>query len=881
MNRNHLHRWIAFPLSLAMVVSMAMPALATEGVESGEAASYEETVDSADPSASFSTDTEQESASADASGASDDSAGQVAEPIQEAEPETEDIEFVEKIAPDYDASEGEVHNTIDASQLLPEMEAEDSPTTFASYNYTTELAKFPSDYQALLKKLHAKHSDWIFVAEKTGTSFATAVDKESNNALSYISPSACSSLMSSTVKNTYANSNSVAYYMDPRNYLTETGIFLFADIANTGTYTEAGVEGVISGTNLANSKTYYKKSDGKKVTATLPNTYAKTMLNAGTTYNMNPYFIGAKIITETGGSLAQTSISGQNSTYPNIYNFYNIGAYTGAVDGLKWASQGSSYSRPWNTPTKSINGGASMIYTNYCKQGQNTVYYTRFNTSPNAKYGHYTHQYMSSLYGAINEAERMYKGYAKSGGKCIFYIPVYENMPSTCSLVSLSSAQKGVSFTKTTKAAKTSSSIKMRSGPSTSTEELLTIPSGATISITGGVATNNSTKAYQIVNPYWFQATYKGTTGYVSAELVKPSSSYTVAKGKTKTLSYTRANKNDTVYFLSSDTSIATVSKTGVVTGVKNGSCTIYAFSGGGFDAVGITVSKTASTKVTTLTSSNATLSLSYTTKPYTGSALKPTVTVKYGAQKLVNGQDYTVAYSNNKEPGTAKVTITGIGDYGGSLSKTFKITALTAIYRTTSKVNYRSGCGTDAALKGSVAGNQPVQVVYGWYKMVNGVPWYKVLIGSNYYYMSGNYLKQEVLVSYKVKANVNYRTGCGTNYTKKGQFKKNSTISIVKGWSKKVNGSTWYKVKKSGHYYYVMASYLTKNETLLQYHVLKNVNVRSDAGTTQALKAYLLKDTPVTVVKGGSKTVQNAAWYRVKIDEQYYYIMASYLGKE
>lgn len=882
MNQNRLHRWIAFPLALAMIVSLATPVFAAESAESGISSSYDETSAPTDPSAPDATESEQKTESTeetevDVPTEPDDQADVPAEEVTQETAATEATDFEEKIAPDYDALEGEVHNTVDASQLLPEQNPEDSPVPFASYSYATELAKFPADYQTLLKKLHEKHPDWVFVAEKTGISFSTAVAKESNNSLSYISPSACSSLMSSSVNSTYANSNTVAYYMDPRNYLTEKGIFLFADIANSGNYTEAGVEAVISGTNLSNSKTYYKKSN---VAATLPDTYAKTMLKAGSTYDMNPYFIGAKIITETGGSLKQTSISGQNSTYPNIYNFYNIGAYTGAVDGLKWASQGSSYSRPWNTPTKSINGGASMIYSNYVTQGQNTVYYTRFNTSPNAKYGHYTHQYMSSLYGAINEAERMYKGYAKSGGKCVFFIPVYQNMPSTNSVVSLSGALKGVSFTKTTKAAKTSASVKMRTGPSSSYDDVLTVPAGATLTITGGVATNNSTKSYQIVNPYWFKATYNGTSGYVSAELVQPSSSYTVARGKTKTLPYTLANAKDPVYFLSSDTSTATVSSTGVVTGVKNGSCTIYAFSGGGFDAVGVTVSNSTSTKVTTLTTSNATLSLSYTTKPYTGSALKPATTVKYGSKKLTNGEDYTVSYSNNKEPGTATVKITGTGDYKGSLSKTFKITALTAVYRTTSKVNYRSGCGTDATLKGSIAANKPVQVVYGWYKMVDGAPWYKVLISGTYYYMSGNYLKQEVLVNYRVKSNVNYRTGCGTSYTKKGQFKKGAIISIVKGWNKKVDGNTWFRVKSGGQYYYVMASYLTKGETLLQYHVQKNVNVRSDAGTTKTLKAYLMKDTPVTVVKGGSKTVSGAAWYRIKIDEKYYYIMASYLSQ-
>ena len=61
--------------------------------------------------------------------------------------------------------------------------------------------------------------------------------------------------------------------------------------------------------------------------------------------------------------------------------------------------------------------------------------------------------------------------------------------------------------------------------------------------------------------------------------------------------------------------------------------------------------------------------------KEYTGSAIKPSVTVKDGSKKLVSGTDYTVSYSNNVEPGTAKVTVKGKGNYTGSKSITFTIT--------------------------------------------------------------------------------------------------------------------------------------------------------------------------------------------------------------
>ena len=58
----------------------------------------------------------------------------------------------------------------------------------------------------------------------------------------------------------------------------------------------------------------------------------------------------------------------------------------------------------------------------------------------------------------------------------------------------------------------------------------------------------------------------------------------------------------------------------------------------------------------------------------YTGSAKKPNVTVKDGDYTLVEGKDYTVTYSNNTNAGTATVTVTGKGNYTGSVSKNFTI---------------------------------------------------------------------------------------------------------------------------------------------------------------------------------------------------------------
>lgn len=63
-------------------------------------------------------------------------------------------------------------------------------------------------------------------------------------------------------------------------------------------------------------------------------------------------------------------------------------------------------------------------------------------------------------------------------------------------------------------------------------------------------------------------------------------------------------------------------------------------------------------------------------TVTYTGKAIKPKVTVKYGKKVLKSGKQYKVTYSANKKVGTAKIKITGIEKkgYTGSKTVSFKI---------------------------------------------------------------------------------------------------------------------------------------------------------------------------------------------------------------
>ena len=67
-------------------------------------------------------------------------------------------------------------------------------------------------------------------------------------------------------------------------------------------------------------------------------------------------------------------------------------------------------------------------------------------------------------------------------------------------------------------------------------------------------------------------------------------------------------------------------------------------------------------------------VTIGYQKVMYTGGKHKPSVVVKYTGEVLKAGTDYSVSYSNNKNVGTATVTVVGNGIYYGKITKTFDI---------------------------------------------------------------------------------------------------------------------------------------------------------------------------------------------------------------
>lgn len=159
-------------------------------------------------------------------------------------------------------------------------------------------------------------------------------------------------------------------------------------------------------------------------------------MNSCKTYNVNPYYIVARILQEQGKSGSTlTNGQGYNGEYVGFYNVFNIGA-TGSgkekviLNGLKKAQ---SYG--WTSLEKSIDGGIKIIASSYIAVGQNTLYFQKFDVE-NSDGKMYWHQYMQNILAAQNEGTTLRKTFVNINAEnnaYTFIIPVYENMPENTS----------------------------------------------------------------------------------------------------------------------------------------------------------------------------------------------------------------------------------------------------------------------------------------------------------------------------------------------------------------------------------------------------------------------------------------------------------------
>lgn len=308
---------------------------------------------------------------------------------------------------------------------------------------------FPESYKEQLRYLHSKYPKWVFKADKINLNWKDVLKNECVNGRSLVSGSAKNSWKSmyngayDWSKSQYVTYDSggwvnaldrvVEHYLDPRNFLNATSIFQFTTHKYDSSQTVANVKKMVSGTFLD-----AKYPNPKNATKTY-DTYSDVLVYAGKQSGVSPYVLASMILTEQGSNGTGGSISGKVKGYEGYYNYFNIGAYrtstfSSAVErGLWWAkgagNGATSYKRPWNTRSRSIVGGALWYSDNYVADGQDTLYYKKFNVV-NKSSGLYSHQYMTNIQGADTEATFLSRAYKNILNSAItFNIPVFNNMP--------------------------------------------------------------------------------------------------------------------------------------------------------------------------------------------------------------------------------------------------------------------------------------------------------------------------------------------------------------------------------------------------------------------------------------------------------------------
>ena len=215
-------------------------------------------------------------------------------------------------------------------------------TTDTDDKFEEMIKDFPDSYKPYLRQLHKEHNNWIFKALKTNLDFeyAARVEQTSGavqgNRLYYeLNASGNPTQAGNDVGWYIPNLATTMYYLDPRNFLNESYVFMFEDLSFNDSIGEATIKSVLS-----------KKSIMPEYDVIDNQSYASIFLEAGRVANVNPVYLASLSMTEIGKS----NISGEEFvyngiTYSGLYNFYNLGAASSASNplraGLVFASGGA------------------------------------------------------------------------------------------------------------------------------------------------------------------------------------------------------------------------------------------------------------------------------------------------------------------------------------------------------------------------------------------------------------------------------------------------------------------------------------------------------------------------------------------------------------
>ena len=286
-----------------------------------------------------------------------------------------------------------------------------------------DVEQFPASYQNKLTQLKKAHPNWVFVKQNTRLDWQTVIKNENTGERSLIQTKMGSAYTNGAHGQpgwSYASEAAIKYYMDPRNFLDETRVFMFEQLTyNPSYHTQSAVQNILNSTFMKGSI----PGDSK--------TYAAAFFDIGSTLKVSPFHLACRVYQEQGKGQSAL-ISGTYSGYEGYYNYYNIkasGSSNKAIieNGLTYAKQ-----QGWNSRYKSLQGGAKILSQNYILKGQDTLYLQKYDVD-NSYNGLYAHQYMQNIMAPYTESSMVKSAYQSTGAinnSFVFKIPVYLNMPS-------------------------------------------------------------------------------------------------------------------------------------------------------------------------------------------------------------------------------------------------------------------------------------------------------------------------------------------------------------------------------------------------------------------------------------------------------------------
>lgn len=307
--------------------------------------------------------------------------------------------------------------------------------------FEKSIGELPESYKNQLRALHEKYPNWKFVPVNTKLSWNDVVEAECAIGKNLTSISSIASWKSTDPRaynqakgvwygfdgGSWASASPavIKYYLDPRNFLDDSGIFQFETLEFEDYQNDTGCANILANSFMNGS---FVDSDG------VTRSYASTFLEAGRLNGISPYLLASRCLQEQGLYGNSECVKGNIPGFENIFNFFNIGAYaagglSASANGLVYASgTDEAYGRPWNSRYSSIVGSAKYISEKYVKKGQNTLYFQKFNVI-NSENGIYSHQYMSNICAASAEGARLKKAYPELNTSLVFRIPYYSEMP--------------------------------------------------------------------------------------------------------------------------------------------------------------------------------------------------------------------------------------------------------------------------------------------------------------------------------------------------------------------------------------------------------------------------------------------------------------------